>query len=83
MLQNCTSSWMQLLLLLLLLVCFVSSNTYSFSHSGKNLDNSLVRQLLIGLDNDLVKRGGDSCGCNLGCFFTTVEHCASCCALGL
>lgn len=29
------------------------------------------------------KRGGDFCGCNMGCFYHSVGQCASCCSLGL
>uniref|UniRef100_A0A183CD98 Uncharacterized protein n=1 Tax=Globodera pallida TaxID=36090 RepID=A0A183CD98_GLOPA len=33
--------------------------------------------------NDLWKRGGDFCGCNMGCFYHSAGQCASCCSLGL
>lgn len=32
---------------------------------------------------DQWKRGGDFCGCNMGCFYHSVGQCASCCSLGL
>uniref|UniRef100_A0A0K0E273 Secreted protein n=1 Tax=Strongyloides stercoralis TaxID=6248 RepID=A0A0K0E273_STRER len=29
------------------------------------------------------KRGGDLCGCNMGCFYRSFGACSACCSLGI
>uniref|UniRef100_A0A914GYL9 Uncharacterized protein n=1 Tax=Globodera rostochiensis TaxID=31243 RepID=A0A914GYL9_GLORO len=48
-------------------------------HSKQRSQHDDIRLSL----NDLWKRGGDFCGCNMGCFYHSAGQCASCCSLGL
>uniref|UniRef100_A0A1I7YT19 Conotoxin n=1 Tax=Steinernema glaseri TaxID=37863 RepID=A0A1I7YT19_9BILA len=77
--MTCFSSWVPLLVLLIM--CSLAAAKPSLTNSDAPLDDVFVRSFLNSLE--VVKRSGDSCGCNMGCFYRSAGLCASCCSLGL
>ncbi|KAK0417254.1 hypothetical protein QR680_012908 [Steinernema hermaphroditum] len=76
------SSLVSPLLVVLLLLCLsLGAAKPSIANSDAPLDDVFVRSFLDSLE--VRKRSGDSCGCNMGCFYRSAGLCASCCSLGL
>uniref|UniRef100_A0A7E4UXX9 Uncharacterized protein n=1 Tax=Panagrellus redivivus TaxID=6233 RepID=A0A7E4UXX9_PANRE len=72
-------SWLLVMCLVLALLYVVSAAPFSLFgdfpiKTGKTIIYTNMRS---------IKRGGDFCGCNMGCFYRSAGQCASCCSLGL
>uniref|UniRef100_A0AC34GRB1 Uncharacterized protein n=1 Tax=Panagrolaimus sp. ES5 TaxID=591445 RepID=A0AC34GRB1_9BILA len=70
-----------LILLCFIVACLYDINAQPFSlfgnFSAKDTKNFFYENMRS------IKRGGDFCGCNMGCFYRSAGQCASCCSLGL
>uniref|UniRef100_A0AC34REP8 Transmembrane protein n=1 Tax=Panagrolaimus sp. JU765 TaxID=591449 RepID=A0AC34REP8_9BILA len=69
-----------LLLICLLIATFTVINAQPFTLFG---NFPLKDKPFIYQNIHSIKRGGDFCGCNMGCFYRSAGQCASCCSLGL
>uniref|UniRef100_A0A0N5CEF0 Uncharacterized protein n=1 Tax=Strongyloides papillosus TaxID=174720 RepID=A0A0N5CEF0_STREA len=73
-------------LLIITLIGSLTINTVESASYGEYLisyDNINKRSSPMMKWYSNSKRGGDLCGCNMGCFYRSFGACSACCSLGI